>query len=142
MPRIVRPMIVEPDGLPRIGTRSKCLGVRGPNDPHADVAVDPAGNVILDGRGLSVSADWRQLPGHLIPEHLDDGHNGASGRTMRVFIHGTGSFAPGPVAKGLELISKPKSATAGVVAPTALVPLAQYQQDLAATRADWIIDES
>jgi hypothetical protein len=142
MPRIVRPMFVDPDGLPRIGTRSKCLGVRGPTDPNPDVGVDAAGNVLLNRSGLSVTADWRQLPGHLIPEHLDDGHNGASGRNMRVFVHGNGSFAPGPVANGLELVLKPKTATAGVVAPTALVPLAQFQQDLAATRANWIIDES
>ncbi len=142
MPRIVRPMRVEPDGLPRVGTRSKCLGVREPPDPHADVDVDATGSVILNRKGLSVTQDWRQLPGHLIPEHLDDGFNGAAGRGMRVFVHGSGPFDEGAVAAGLELLHKGRSATAGVVAPTALVPLSQYQQDLAATRADWVIDES
>ncbi len=33
MPRIVRPMRVEPDGLPRVENGSKCLGVREPPGP-------------------------------------------------------------------------------------------------------------
>jgi hypothetical protein len=135
-------MRVEPDGLPRVGNRSKCLGVREPPDPHADVEVDGAGNVHLNRKGLSVTKDWRQLPGHLIPEHLDDGFNGASGRGMKVFVHGTGSFDEGVVAPGLELLHKAGTTTAGVVAPTATVLLAQYQHDLAATRTNWVVDES
>jgi hypothetical protein len=132
----------QPDGFPRVGSRSKCLGVREPPDPHADVDLDGAGNVLLNRKGLSVTADWRQLPGHLIPEHLDDGFNGATGRGMNVFIHGNGAFDEGTVAAGLELLHKARTTSAGVVAPTAAVPLAQFQQDLAATRASWVIDES
>src|SRR5262245_2086271 len=135
-------MRVDADGLPSVGTQSKCSGVREPPDRHADVNVDAAGNVILDGRGLSVTADWRGLPGHLIPEHLDDGFNGASGRGMRVFTHGSGDFAEGPVAAGLQLCHKPRSNTSGNVTPVASVPLAQYQNDLRATRPHWVIDES
>lgn len=142
VPRIVRPMRVEPDGLPRIGNRSKCLGVREPPDGHADVDVDVSGCVILNRKGLSVSEDWRSLPGHLIPNHLDDGFNGASGRGMRVFVHGSGDFSEGSVASGLELQHKVRTSTAGVIAPSALVLLAQYQQDLVATRPHWVDDES
>jgi len=130
------------DGLPKVGTAAKCLGVRIPPNPNADVGLDGAGNVLLDRRGLSVSQDWRQLPGHLIPEHLDDGFNGASGRGMSVFVHGSGPFDEGAVAAGLELLYKAGSTTAGVVAPDAAVLLAQYQQALDATREDWVIDES
>jgi hypothetical protein len=135
-------MHVDADGLPRVGTQSKCLGVREPPNPHADVNVDVAGNVILDGNGLSVTADWRQLQGHLIPEHLDDGFNGASGKGMRVFVHGSEGFSEGPVATGLQLCYKPRSNTRGNVTPAASVPLTQYQNDLRATRPDWVIDES
>src|SRR5262249_22819284 len=110
--------------------------------PHADVAVDGAGNVVLNRKGLSVSKDWRQLPEHLIPEHLDDGLNGATGKGMNVVGHGTGGFDEGAVATGLELRHKAGTNAAGVVATTSLVPLARYQQDLAATRSDWVIDES
>ena len=142
VPRLVRPMRLDIDGLPKLGTRSKCLGVREPPDRHADVDVDKAGNVLLNRKGLSVSADGRQLPGHLIPEHLDDGFNGASCIGMRVFVHGTGPFQEGPVAMGLELLHKAHASESGVVAPTASVPLPQYQQDLADTRPNWAIDES
>src|SRR5262245_45782782 len=142
VPRIVRPMRVEADGLPRVRVQSKCLGVREPPGPHVDVDVDKAGKVVLNRKGLSVGDDWRDLPPHLIPEHLDDGLNGASGKGLRVFVHGCGGFVEGAVAPGLELVYKAKKTTAGNVVPAALVPLAQYQSDLQATRPHWVIDES
>ncbi len=97
---------------------------------------------MINQKGLSLADDWRQLPGHLIPEHLDDGFNGASGKKMRVFVHGTGSFLEGPVAPGLELVHKTGTTKSGVLGPVASVPLAKFQQDLAATRGKWLIDES
>ena len=135
-------MLVETDGLPRIGFRSKCLGVRPPPDPNADIDLDTAGNVLLNRKVLSVSANWRGLPGHLIPEHFDDGFNGASGKRMRVFVHGAGAFHEGAVATGLDLLFKTGTNAAGVVAPVATVPLTQYQSHLATTRANWVVDES
>jgi hypothetical protein len=142
VPRIARPMRVDPDDLPNVGTRSKCLGVREPPDAHADVDVDPAGYVKLNRKGLSVVDNWRHLPGHLIPEHLDDGFNGASGKNMSVFVHGTGPFQEGAVAPGLELLHKAGSTRTGVVSPAASVLLREFQEDLAATRNGWVIDES
>jgi hypothetical protein len=142
VPRIVRPMRVDPDGLPQMGNRSKCLGVREPPNDHADIDIDGAGLVLVNRKGLSVTKDWRDLPGHLIPEHLDDGFNGASGRGMSVFTHGSGAFDEGEITQDLELLHKTGTVTAGVVAPTSSVPLDQYQQALAGTRPDWIIDES
>jgi hypothetical protein len=142
--RIVRPMIKDQkDNLPLVGTKSKCLGVR-ESGPHADVDIDASGNVIANRKGMSVSDSWRVLPGHLIPEHLDNGHNGASGKNMAVFFHGqgTGAFAEGPIAPGLELCFKNGTSTAGNVCPVVDVLVAQYQSDLVATRADWVVDES
>jgi hypothetical protein len=130
------------DGLPLVGSQSKCLGVRVPPNPHADIDLDPAVRVILNRKGLSVTKDWRTLPGHLIPEHLDDGFNGASGKGMSVFVHGTGPFDEGPISSGLDLLHKIPSTESGVVAPSSSVPLNQYQDDLAATRAEWTVDES
>ena len=135
-------MRVEPDGLPRVGNRSKCLGVREPPDAYADVDIDGTGHVLLNRKGLSVTENSRDLPGHLIPEHLDDGFNGASGRGMNVFAHGIGTFDEGEITEALVLRHKAGTVTAGVVAPTGSVLLAEYQQTLAATRPDWIIDES
>ena len=147
MGRIVRPMLKDADGLPFVGTRANCLGVR-PTGPHADVDLNPAGDangdVISNDKGLSVGDNWRNLPGFLIPEHLDDGFNRARGKNMAVYVHGngTGPFGPGPVAAGLEMILKQGSVNAGVIRPVATVPLAQYQADLQATRANWVVDES
>lgn len=63
---------------------------------------------------------------------------------MAVFVHGngTGPFAEGPVAAGLEMIFKERSDRAGVIRPATTVLLAKYQADLQATRSDWGIDES
>jgi len=140
--RIVRPMIVDKaKNLPLVGSRSKCLGVR-ESGPYADIDVDSSEIVAVNRKGLSVSESWRSLPGHLIPEHLDDGHNGASGKNMAVFVHGTGGFVEGQVAVGLELCFKIGTASAGNLCPVVAVPVTQYQLDLATTRADWVIDES
>lgn len=140
VPRIVRPMRVDTDDLPELGVRSKCLGVREPG--NADVDLDDSGNVKLNGRGLSVVADWRLLPGFLVPEHLEDEFNGASGKGIRIFAHGSQGFAEGDVAEGLFLRHKPRNNRAGNVTPTLSISLPQFQKDLRATRAAWVIDES
>lgn len=148
MPRIVRPMKKDPkDGLPVVDTRANCLGARIVGRV-VDVDIDPAGNVVVNRKGLSVSKCWRTLIamglGHLVPEELDDGQNGASGKNMAVYVHGSGSgpFAQGAVAAGLEMCFKTGSTDTGVVCPVACVTIAQYQADLAATRVDWVEDPS
>ena len=119
------------------------MGVR-TTGPFADVDLDEAGNVLTNRKGMSVSEDWRTLPGHLIPEHLDDGLNGASGKNMAVFVHGVAGsgFVEGLIAPGLELCFKAGRTSSGNVCPVNCVPIADYQNDLASTRPDWIIDES
>ena len=63
---------------------------------------------------------------------------------MAVYVHGngTGPFAEGAVAAGLEMIFKAGSKTSGVIRPVATVPLSQYQANLQATRQNWLNDES
>ena len=141
MPRIVRPMKVDPDHLPRVGCASNCLGVRVPPNKNADIDLDSGGNVILNGKGMSVSDDWRKLSGHLIPEGLDDGQNNARGKGMRVFVHGSGRFEDGTVTSKLMLHLKVGSQSNGVVSPVEAVDLALFQASLAETRSDWLIDE-
>lgn len=141
MARIVRPMKKDlHDGQPLVGTASKCLGVRPPGDANADVEVDENGNVKLNRMDHSVRADWRTLPGFLVPEELADEFNGARGKGMAVFVHGDGRFEEGPVAKGLQLWFKEGDRNGGLVCPTDLLPLQRFQDDLQATRPDWIID--
>ncbi len=148
MARVVRTMFKDADGFPLIGTTRRCLlGVR-PIGANPDVELDPPGDVngdvICNDKGLSVVADWRTLQGFQIPEHLDDGHNGASGKNMAVYVHGngTGPFAEGFVAAGLEMVFKQGCVIAGVIRPIATIPLAQFQADLQATRPNWVVDES
>ncbi len=140
-------MYVDPaDGLPLVGSHKRSLlGVRA-NGAHADVDANPPGDlngiVAVNRKGLSVSADWRSLPGHLIPEELDDGLNGASGKGMEVYVHGSGSFSEGAVTSNLELLMKANNLDSGFVSPILAVPLSQYQADLQATRLQWVIDPS
>jgi len=134
------------DGLPLVGSNRRCLlGVR-PTGTNADIDLNPAGdingNVEVNRKGLSVSEDWRQLPGYMIPEELEDDTNGASGKGMKVYVHGSGGFAEGAVTASLEMLLKPHSLNSGVVCPVATVSLNQYQADLQATRADWVEDPS
>jgi len=139
VPRIVRPMIKDPeDGLPKVGAKFCCLGVRCPRD----VTVDAAGVVAVTRAGMSVSACWRHLPGPVIPEELDDGFNGASGKGMAVYVHGDGAFAEGAVSEHLEMVFKEGRATDGVVRPVAPVALEELQRNLEATRAGWVEDAS
>jgi hypothetical protein len=49
-----------------------------PPNRFAVIDLDGARKVVLNRKGLSVSEDWRDLPGHLIPEHLDDGFGPAA----------------------------------------------------------------
>jgi hypothetical protein len=141
-------MIKDTDGLPKVGQGKRCLlGVR-PIGQHADIDLIPPGDVNGDvscnEKGLSVVDDWRKLPGHLVPDYLDDGHNGASGKNMFVFVHGngTGPFSAGAFAHGLEVVLKQGRVDSGVICPVAQTSLHQYQADLAATRQHWDHDDS
>ncbi len=134
------------DGLPQVGSHKRCLlGVR-PTGANADIELDPAGdvngNVVVNRMGLSVSRDWRQLPGHMIPEELEDDTNAASGKGMKVYVHGDGDFIEGDVTESLEMLLKPNRMDSGVVCPKTRISLSQYQADLQATRTDWVADPS
>jgi hypothetical protein len=73
-----------------------------------------------------------------IPKRLDP--RGQGSNNTYCFKRGAGAFQSAAFAPGLELLLD--SPTHGVVRPTQLAPLAQYEADLAATRADWQIDET
>jgi hypothetical protein len=130
------------DNLPVVGwTSSSELGAR----PGIDITVDVAGNVVLDASGMSVAPGWRDLDFTRIPKRLRHIVPGATGANSTFcFTIGVGPFQNGVVANGLELIPDQGQApvTHGVVAPIQVVALAQYQTDLASTRANWQIDET
>jgi hypothetical protein len=132
------------DGLPVVGDRSKELGVRVPPNPSADIDVNPKTNlVVLNGSGMSVAENWRLLLPHLIPKRLSAIIADAKGRgSLTVYRLGDGPFVPGPLASGLELVLKVHDPGMGNVVPDTAVSVTQFQAQLAATRNQWVVDES
>jgi hypothetical protein len=60
MPKVYRSMKKADDGKPVVDVSGKGLGVRGtPVIGVVDVDLDHSGNVILNGKGLSVAPAWR-----------------------------------------------------------------------------------
>jgi hypothetical protein len=136
MPRVYRTMKKDPDGRPKEEPTPKGLGVR-----PTDITVDEDGYVVLDGNGMSVAPGWRVLQLYRIPSRLRGIVQGARGPDDTFcFAMGDGPFKRGVLASGLELI--PDTATHGSLAPSEVVPLAQYQADISATRAAWEEDET
>jgi hypothetical protein len=142
MPKIYRSMRKTDDGKPRVDASGKGLGVRGkPVNGVVDVDVDQDGQVILNGKGMSVAPSWRDLPYFLISRRLKNQFPAARGSAdVFSFTMGEGLFADGPVASGLDLTTD--SSSHGLVVPKYSVPLDQYQTDLANTLDRWIIDEA
>ena len=141
-PKVHRAMKVDPaDGLPVIGsTSSSELGVR----PGIDISIDAAGDVVLNGSGMSVAPGWRQLDYTRIPRRLKAIWPGAAGpNATACFSLGFGPFLTGEVAEGLMLHpdASVRALIHGVIAPMRVVPLIEYLADLAGTRRGWMIDE-
>jgi hypothetical protein len=135
MPRVFRVMRKEPDGLPTVNQTS--LGVR----PGMDVDLDVHNNVLVNGKGMSVAPNWRDINVNRIPKRLRPVVPGAGGSNNKFcFRAGNGAFVQGAFANGLTL--EPDSATHGNIAPAQVVPLATYEAHIAATRPDWQEDET
>ncbi|MGD9646984.1 MAG: hypothetical protein AB7U73_14835 [Pirellulales bacterium] len=142
-PKVYRAMKFDPtDSLPIVGSGSSSeLGAR----PGVDVSVDAAGLVMLDSTGMSVAPNWRDLDFTRIPRRLRHLVPGATGGNRTAcFTMGSGPFARGDFAEGLELIpdEEPAPIKHGVVAPRRVARFDQYLSDLASTRARWRIDET
>src|SRR5262249_51186955 len=105
--------------------------------------LDQSQHVIQNGGGMSVAANWRHLLPHLIPKQLKVLLPGAAGsNSLSCYRMGTGLFASGAISDALELVLKPGNPHAGNVVPSRSVHRDQFLADLAATRAQWVIDET
>lgn len=135
VPKLYRAML--PDGAyPKVGPSASTLGVRG----GVDIAPDGSGNVHPGPHGMSVAPSLRDLPMHRVPKRLRHLREGAAGSdSTKVWRHGEGVFAVGAVAP--HLVLQPDRPDHGVVAPDAVMPLAQYEAALAETRSGWVVDE-
>ena len=135
MPRVFRVMRKEPDGLPTVSQTG--LGVR----PGVDVDLDAQDNVLVNGKGMSVAPNWRDISRNRIPKRRRALVPGARGsNNTSCFRTGHGPFLQGPFAIGLTL--EPDSAKHGNVAPAKVVPLVAYEADIATTRPGWEEDET
>jgi hypothetical protein len=97
MPTILRSMKQAKDGLPVVGSGASTeLGVRVPPNQWADVDLDQNDNVVQNGNGMSVVANWRHLLAHLIPKRLKPLFPGAAGpNSLTCYKMGTGPNAAG-----------------------------------------------
>ncbi len=137
VPQVFRAMRKDDDGFPTLQQSASALGVR----PGVDLEFNPQGNVLVNGKGMSVNPAWRVISILRIPRRLRNIMPGARGpNNTFCFRTGTGSFQQGDFAAGLTL--EPDSAMHGNIAPAQVVPLDQYETDLAATRLDWQVDET
>jgi hypothetical protein len=143
MPTIYRSMKRAADGLPVVGSNSRELGVRVPPNPHSDIDLDGCGNVILNGKGMSVAENWRDLLPHLVPKRRKLLFPGAAGsNSLACFRHGLGPFSPGACTSTLSLVLKEHDGRSGNVVPALTLSERRYQSELVATRADWVVDEA
>ena len=133
MPRMFRVMKKDDDDKPIVGQGFGNLGVRA-----NEIDTDVQGNAIPNHKGMSVGPAWRVLSIFVVPRRLGTGGRGKP--NTHCFRRGAALFQQGACGNGLELL--PDSATHGVVRPAQLVPLAQFLQDIANTRAEWEIDET
>ena len=142
MPKVYRSMRKADDDKPVVEASAKGLGVRAKGKPDEnDVNLDEAGNVVLDGKGMSVSPSWRDLPPHRIPKRLKDRFPPARGSNdVDCFTMGAGPFRDEALSERLALkVGRPKH---GNVVPQDHVSLGQFEADLAATRPLWVVDEA
>ncbi len=128
-----RVMKKDDDDKPTVGQGFGHLGVRA-----NEIDADAQGNAIPNTKGMSVAPEWRVISLFVIPKRLGTGGRGKD--NTHCFRRGAAPFQQCACGNGLELL--PDSKTHGVVRPAQLVPLAQYLQDLAATREEWLIDEA
>ena len=135
MPRVFRAMSREGDA-PRVGNTARSLGVR----PGSDIATDDSGDVSPKSGGMSVAPSWRELPPHRIPRRLSHLVPGACGNNIDFCWRlGEGAFEDSPVTPLLSLrLDRPDH---GLVEPTCVMPILSFQDALAETRKEWIVDE-
>jgi hypothetical protein len=92
---------------------------------------------------MSVAENWRWMLPHLIPKRLRSVCPSAAGSNgLACFRFGQGPFTSEQLNARLSVVLKELNARAGNVVPIHLGNIRQFQDDLAATRSEWVIDET
>ncbi len=124
-------MKVDPaDGMPLRGQSSTTLGIR-----QSDFDIDSATTVVAkNGKGTSVSPSCGKLPQSIRPAKFP---GGLGGKRNSCFKFGTGNWAKGVVAAGLDLRIDPKDPDHGMMQPENPMPLKDLEAAMEATRPNW-----
>ncbi len=138
MPRMFRAMLKDNDDKPTVGQGFCQLGAR-PNE----IDLDAQNNAMPTDKGMSVAPEWRLLPFVVLPRRLDP--RGRCRLPGHCFRRGTAAFQQAVFGTNLELV--PDAPVQGVVRHGIVrseqpVPMADHQQNLAATRDEWEADET
>ncbi|MEX2138741.1 MAG: hypothetical protein WD894_05730 [Pirellulales bacterium] len=130
--------MLKDDGKPIVGSQRDMLGVR---ENGRDIPID-SGNIVHPGAGgLSVAPEWRVLPPFLIPRRLSSKVGDARGNAqLAIFRLGMADFIDSTIGQFLRL--RVTSAMHGSIEPAMISALADYQAQLAATREEWVFDET
>lgn len=134
--------VMQPEGdLPAVGNSRVMLGVVVGLPPEGDIMPDEAGNVKPGTGGMSVSPTLGDLPFWRVPKRLKNRVPGARGKDVhKVYRLGSGPFAPSRVTP--DLILHPDRPGHGMVEPSVLCAIAEYEAHLATTRVLWMDGES
>jgi hypothetical protein len=126
---------------PEVGAQRNQLGVRIDPPSEADVHPEPyPDGEVTQGKGMSVAPHWKDLRPFLIPKRLRGIVADARGSNdLVIWRHGEGRFHASRITENLALGSV--TSKHGQVEPTHTMPVATFQDALAATSGDWQRDE-
>ena len=140
MPKVFRVMLIE-DGKPKIGPSKRMLGVK-IDGLSPDIEPDANGDVSPGADGMSVAPSFSTLPIFLVPDRFSAIRPGARGKNSNnhCWSMGNGDFISNDINDSLNLLVD-RPGEHGVVRPRTKMPVADFQDKLAATQNEWIIDE-
>lgn len=133
-----RAMLKDNDDKPTVGQGFCELGARA-----NEIDLDAQNNAIPTDKGMSVAPEWRLLPVVVLPRRLDP--RGRCKKPVHCFRRGANPFQKVVFGTNLELVpDAPQHGVVshGIVRPEQSVPVADHLQNLAATRAEWELDEA
>jgi hypothetical protein len=142
MPLIFRAMLADGD-KPMLGASKRTLGACIGSGPNDDISVDEQDCVHPGTGGMSISPSADRLPMHRIPrrlkERFPDRFAEATGSNrLWIWSMGEGPFEAGQIADRLDCRPDPaRPEEHGFVEPAQVMPQAEYQAALAATRDSW-----
>ncbi|HET6576574.1 MAG TPA: hypothetical protein VFG68_23450 [Fimbriiglobus sp.] len=126
--KLYRAMIPDADGLPQLGRSARQFGVRLLDRfPNNDVDAASEADTLQPGKGVSVAPDD---PAYLAKNRRPPQVNGGIGKDP-VWVIDTNDLGP-------DLFFLRDKPTHGVIGPTRLMTLAEYEFALAGVRSKWV----